>query len=213
MTFAKGLYQVCQSALVLGTALLLGQPSALSQTLRTKVYFANTDISQFWSRTFQNLGRPWQRPTAYEYQTFARTPCGIAGEFNAIYCLRNRSIYVNVPLLLQADQQSGDFAAITILAHEYGHAVQDQLGLSRMHRYLVQEELQADCFAGVYAKDAQKRGLLDQTDVQEGYLQSFLSGQIHFHPNSHGTRQQRARAFYRGVTSGFRSCLAYSLLR
>jgi uncharacterized protein len=213
MTFAKGLRQVFQGMLMLGAALCIAQPVALSQTLQTKVYFANTDISRFWSRTFRSIGRPWQKPTAYEYQTFARTPCGIANQFNAIYCLRNRSIYVNVPLLLQANQQAGDFAAITILAHEYGHAVQDQLGLSRIHRYLVQEELQADCFAGVYAKDARKRGLLDQTDVQEGYLQSFLSGQLRFHPNSHGTKQQRARAFYRGVTSGFRSCLAYSFLR
>lgn len=205
--------QILQGAAAVGLALCLGQSPASSQTLQRKVYFANTDISRFWTRMFQGMGRPWRKPKAYEYRSIAKTPCGIASEFNAIYCLYNHSIYVNVPLLEQANYQSGDFAAITILAHEYGHAVQNQLGLSRLHRYLVQEELQADCFAGVYAQDANQRGLLDSTDVQEGYLQSFLSGQLRFHPNSHGTRRQRARAFYRGVTNGFRSCLAYSMLR
>ncbi|PZD74317.1 hypothetical protein C1752_01316 [Acaryochloris thomasi RCC1774] len=205
--------QVLQGAVAVGLALFLGSPPALSQTLQRKVHFANTDISRFWSRTFRGIGRPWRKPIAYEYRSIAKTPCGIAGKFNAIYCLHNHSIYVNVPLLEQANYQAGDFAAITILAHEYGHAVQNQLGLSRLHRYLVQEELQADCFAGVYAQDANRRRLLDPTDVQEGYTQSYMSGQNNFHPNSHGTRRQRARAFYRGVTHGFRACLAYSFLR
>jgi uncharacterized protein len=205
--------QILQGAVCVGLAFSLASPPASSQTLQRKVYFANTDINRFWSRTFQGIGRPWQKPVAYEYHSIAKTPCGLAGEFNAIYCLRNHSIYVNVPLLEQANYQSGDFAAVTILAHEYGHAVQNQLGLSRLHRYLVQEELQADCFAGAYGQDARRRGLLDHTDAQEGYSQSYMSGQNTFHPNSHGTRQQRARAFYRGITSGFRSCLAYSFLR
>ncbi len=206
--------QILKGTVVAGwLALCLGQSPALGQTLQSKVYFANTDISHFWARLFQGIGRPWKRPNAYEYRRVAKTPCGLANEFNAIYCLRNHSIYVNVPLLQQANYQSGDFAAITILAHEYGHAVQNQLGLSRLHRYLVQEELQADCFAGVYAQDAKRRGLLAPTDLQEGYQQSYLSGQRRFHPNSHGTRRQRARAFYRGVARGFRSCLDYSFLR
>ena len=204
---------VLQGTVAVGLAFWLGQSPALGQTLQRKVYFANTDISRFWSRVFKGIGRPWRKPIAYEYGSIAKTPCGIASNFNAIYCLRNHSIYVSIPLLEQANDRSGDFAAITILAHEYGHAVQNQLGLSRLHRYLIQEELQADCFAGVYAQDAQKRQLLDRTDLQEGYSQSYMSGQRRFHPNSHGTHQQRARAFYRGATSGFRSCLAYSYLR
>ncbi len=204
---------IFQGVVTVGLALLIGASPTSGQTLQRKVHFANTDISRFWARTFRGIGRPWRRPVAYEYQTIAETPCGLANKFNAIYCLRNHSIYVNIPLLQQANVQAGDFAAITILAHEYGHAVQNQLGLSRLHRYLVQEELQADCFAGVYTQDAQRRRILDPNDVQEGYSQSYLSGQNKFHPNSHGTRQQRARAFYRGVTKGFRSCLAYTLLR
>ena len=197
----------------LGIVLLCGQSPALSQSLRQKVYFANSDLNTFWARRFQSLRKPWRAPTAYQYSRGVRTPCGFAGPNNAIYCARNHSIYLNIPFLVQANVRWGDFAAITIMAHEYGHAVQRQLGLSRLNRYLFQEELQADCLAGVYARDAGRRGLLDATDVREGYFQSYSSGHARFNPNSHGTRRQRAGAFRLGLRRGFRSCLTYSRLR
>lgn len=159
------------------------------------------------------MGRVWKTPAAFEYMRSVRTPCGVAGPNNAIYCLRNHSIYVNIPFLVSANRRYGDFAAITILAHEYGHAVQRQLGLSRLNEDLYQEELQADCFAGFYARDANRRGLLDPNDVLEGYYQSFASGSRHFHPNSHGTRGQRAMAFYMGYSKGFKGCLKYTWLK
>lgn len=195
-----------------GLLLQLSSSVAQGQTLREKVIFANSDINRFWQRTFISLRKPWLRPKSYGYRRSVRTPCGQASLNNAIYCVRNHSIYLNYALLNQANRQTGDFGAITIVAHEYGHAVQSQLGLSRRNKYLFQEELQADCFAGVYALDANRRGLLESNDVSEGYRQSYLSGRPHFNPNSHGTYQQRARAFYRGFTHGFRSCLAYSEL-
>ncbi len=193
--------------------LLQGQAPAVGQSLRDKVNFANSDINAFWYSVFQGIGKVWKTPAAFEYARTVRTPCGVAEPYNAIYCLRNHAIYVNIPLLVQADQRFGDFAAITILAHEYGHAVQRQLGLSRLNEELYQEELQADCFAGVYAQDASKRGLLDRNDVLEAYYQSFASGNRRFHPNSHGTRGQRAQAFYLGYSKGFKSCLKYTWLK
>lgn len=114
---------------------------------------------------------------------------------------------------MKANRQRGDYAAVTILAHEYGHAVQRQLGLSQLHRYLFQEELQADCFAGVYTQQAKRRGLLDSEDATEGYFQSYDSGHFQFNPNSHGTREQRAAAYRLGYREGFKSCLRYTLLK
>lgn len=206
--------KVIQGAIAaLGVLLIGSQAPALGQSLRQKVYFANSDLNTFWARSFQALEKPWKSPTAYQYSRGVRTPCGFAGPNNAIYCSVNHSIYLNIPFLVKANSLWGDFAAITIIAHEYGHAVQRQLGLSRINRYLYQEELQADCLAGVYAQDAGRRGLLDATDLREGYFQSYSSGHAQFNPNTHGTRSQRANAFRLGYGQGFRSCLTYSKLR
>ncbi|WP_299487128.1 neutral zinc metallopeptidase [Acaryochloris sp. IP29b_bin.137] len=186
---------------------------ATSQTLRQKVNFANSDINAFWDKTFKQMGRKWYRPKSYTYYRAVRTACGVSGPFNALYCPRDHGIYLNIPFLVRADRRWGDFAAITIMAHEYGHAVQRQLGLSRLNRYLYQEELQADCFAGVYAQYASRKGLLDPNDAREGYYQSYSSGHARFNPNTHGTRTQRAQAFRTGYRNGFRSCLKYTVLR
>ncbi|NCJ07538.1 zinc metalloprotease [Synechococcales cyanobacterium C] len=200
--------------LLLGSILALScQPIAQSQALRQKVHAANADINNFWIQKFRSFNREWRTPRAFEYTSRAQTPCGMAQRFNALYCGLNHSIYLNIPLLVHVSQRLGDFAAITILAHEYGHAAQRQLGLSRLHQYLVQEELQADCFAGAYARDASRRGLLRPQDAQHGYLQSYASGHLRFHAQTHGTRDQRARAYYLGYSRGFASCLAYSRLQ
>lgn len=199
--------------LLVGVMGTVAQTPAWGQTLREKVTFANTDINAFWAQTFRSIGRKWYSPRSYTYFKVIKTACGVSGPFNALYCPRDHGIYLNIPFLVRADQRWGDFAAITIMAHEYGHAVQRQLGLSRLNRYLYQEELQADCFAGVYAQYASRKGLLDANDAREGYYQSYSSGVAQFNPNTHGTREQRAEAFRLGYSSGFKSCLKYTVLK
>lgn len=200
------------ASLVTGLSLTTSKP-ATGQTLRQKVNFANSDINAFWKEAFRQMGRKWYRPKSYTYYRAVRTACGVSGPFNALYCPRDHGIYLNIPFLVRADRRWGDFAAITIMAHEYGHAVQRQLGLSRLNRYLYQEELQADCFAGVYAQYASRKGLLDANDAEEGYYQSYSSGHTRFNPNTHGTRAQRAQAFRTGYRKGFRSCLRYTVVK
>lgn len=204
--------RLMQAGLVASVWLVASQP-AYSQSLRQKVTFANADINAFWDKAFQQMGRKWHSPKSYTYYRAVRTACGVSGPFNALYCPRGHGIYFNIPFLVRANNRWGDFAAITIMAHEYGHAVQRQLGLSRLNRYLVQEELQADCFAGVYAQYANQRGLLDAEDAQEGYRQSYASGRNRFDPNTHGTRRQRAQAFRLGYGNGFKSCLKFTVLK
>ena len=204
--------RLVQAGLVASVWLVTSQP-VQSQTLRQKVNFANSDINAFWDKAFQQLGRKWQSPKSYTYYRAVTTACGVSGPFNALYCPRDHGIYFNIPFLVRANNRWGDFAAVTIMAHEYGHAVQIQLGLSRLNRYLFQEELQADCFAGVYAQYASRRGLLDREDVQEGYHQSYASGHNRFNPNTHGTRDQRAQAFRLGYSKGFKSCLKFTVVK
>lgn len=207
--FLSKLFHIC---LATSVGLAVTQPAA-GQTLRQKVTFANSDINSFWDQTFRSLGRKWYSPKSYTYYRAVRTACGVSGPFNALYCPRDHGIYLNIPFLVRADQRWGDFAPITIMAHEYGHAVQRQLGLSRLNRYLYQEELQADCFAGYYAQYADRKGLLDAGDAKEGYYQSYSSGHKRFNPNTHGTRAQRAQAFRTGYRNGFKSCLKYTVVK
>jgi uncharacterized protein len=181
-----------------------------NQSIESKVIFASRDISNMWAKRFQQLGRTWRSPKVYIYSGRILTPCGRMGDWNAQYCPRNYSIYLNEPFVLRIERRVGDFAAITVLAHEYGHAVELGLGLSAINRYPVQDELQADCFAGVYAQDAMSRKLLDPSDIPEATAQSYVSGDNNFDLNSHGTPQQRVKAFQIGYVKGFQACLAYS---
>jgi uncharacterized protein len=198
-------------SILLGLVLAVnGAMPAVGQVLQDKVVFASRDINNMWARQFQRLGRSWKQPKVYIYSGRIKTPCGAMGNWNAQYCPRNHSIYLNEPFVARVNHRVGDFAAVTIMAHEYGHAVQLMLGLSSVNRYPVQDELQADCFAGMYAQDAMSRKLLDASDIPEANAQSYASGDRNFDLNSHGTPPQRVKAFQLGYTKGLESCLSYS---
>jgi uncharacterized protein len=207
VTAVSGLRRSIFFGLVL---LVSGAVPAVGQVLQNKVVFANRDINSMWARQFRQLGRTWTQPKLYIYSGRIQTPCGGMGNWNAQYCPRNHSIYLNEPFVSRVNHRVGDFAAITVMAHEYGHAVQLLLGLSSVNRYPVQDELQADCFAGMYAQDAMNRKLLDASDIPEATAQSYASGDRSFDLNSHGTPQQRVKAFQLGYTKGLQSCLTYS---
>jgi uncharacterized protein len=197
-------------AIVLGLMLAVSVMPAIGQTLHQKLIFASRDISNVWARQFPTFKRTWISPHTYIYINRVLTPCGVMGNGNAQYCPRNNTIYLNQPFVSRIDHRVGDFAAITVLAHEYGHVVQRLLGLSHANPYPVQDELQADCFAGVYAKDAMDRGLLDASDIPEATAQSYASGDSTFRWNAHGTSEQRVIAFRLGYLQGFQSCLSYA---
>jgi uncharacterized protein len=198
-------------SIFLGLVLIAsGASPAIAQVLQNKVVFASRDINDMWTRQFRHLGRTWVQPKLYIYSGRILTPCGGMGNWNAQYCPRNHSIYLNEPFVSRVDHRVGDFAAITVMAHEYGHAVQRLLGLNSINRYPVQDELQADCLAGMYAQDAMSRKLLDESDIPEANAQSYASGDRNFDINSHGTPQQRVQAFQLGYGKGLHSCLSYS---
>ncbi len=198
-------------SIFLGLVLISGGAMpAVGQVLENKVVFASRDINSMWTRQFRRLGRTWVPPKLFLYSGRIPTPCGGMSNWNAQYCPRNHAVYLNDPFVSRVNYRVGDFAAITVMAHEYGHAVQLLLGLSSINRYPVQDELQADCFAGMYAQDAMSRKLLDASDIPEANAQSYASGDRSFDLNSHGTPQQRVKAFQLGYSKGLQSCLGYS---
>jgi predicted metalloprotease len=95
----------------------------------------------------------------------------------------------------------GDMAAVNILAHEWGHAMQQVLGIS--HSATKPHELQADCFAGAFANHAYQQGYIEEGDIEEAQMGMAQVGDAR---NSHGTPKERLDAFSKGYESGVGVC-------
>ena len=126
----------------------------------------------------------------------------------ALYCPLDATIYLSPSFLETQQREVGDYAPITVLAHEWGHHVQ----------FLTQTpdpggttiELQADCLAGVYTQDAEQHGLLDPGDISEAVTISRNAGEPiglpQDHPGAHGINDDRITAFMRGYLNGLDAC-------
>ena len=144
------------------------------------------------------------------------------------YCPADQLVYFDLDFLVQLQQQFGavgDLAAQYIVAHEYGHHVQNLLGVSSrgqpaaaaepgpgQRSYSVALELQADCFAGAWARNADERGLLEQGEISEALnaaaavgddrIQSQAGMTVDPDSFTHGTSEQRVQWFRRGYDTG-----------
>jgi predicted metalloprotease len=105
----------------------------------------------------------------------------------------------------------GDFAVAYIVAHEYGHEIQNELGLDRKGLPVMNLELQADCYAGNWAKSAYDQNQLEDGDVEEAIDAALAVGDFDAsNPAHHGTPEQRAEAWQTGFEAGEPSaCSAY----
>lgn len=171
---------------------------------------ATQDIDQFWRQTFAEKGWRYVPPKMVQpYTRPIRTPCGGASPNNAFYCARSNSIYYDIGFLDTQLTRDGDFAVVTILAHEWAHLIQQQL--RSRGSLAIDRELQADSLAGVYARSAASRGLLDQGDLDEGMDNLYKSGDGRrvpwFHRNAHGAPRERVDAFLKGYKDGLEACL------
>ena len=174
-----------------------------------RVKAATEDIDAFWQREFDARDWRYQSPRRVQsYSTRIRTACGRAPKGNAFFCQSSNSIYYDLDLLNEARDQIGDFAPATIIAHEWGHAIQSQRNLFRRSNSTMKMELQADCFAGAYTQDASTRGFLDNGDEQEAKdLFSRITGSRRSSDRTHGTAKQRMAAFSTGLDGGVDACL------
>ena len=187
---------------------------------------------QVWSQIFQRSGSRYTEPTLVAYTRGTQTACG-AGQaaMGPFYCPNDSKIYIDPAFfeeLSRRFQAPGDFAAVYVIAHEVGHHVQNlegtldaahraqqAAGRTEGNRIQVGVELQADCYAGVWAanaKDAQGRPILEQGDVEEGMraaeaigddmLQKQSQGVVVPESFTHGSSAQRMQALRTGLETG-----------
>jgi uncharacterized protein len=189
------------------------------------------DTEEVWSAVFrEQLGRTYQAPVLVLFKGVTASPCGDAsGATGPFYCPGDKKAYLDTDFFTTLEQRlgaKGDFAAAYVVAHEIGHGVQDQLGIlgkANQVRAGVSEEdsnlisvrieLQADCFSGIWAREASQRfGSIDNADLQEAInaakkigddtLQANAGQRPMPHTFTHGTSEQRARWFATGYQSG-----------
>ena len=188
------------------------------------------DTEDVWGKVFQASGGQYQRPKLVLFRGSTPTACG-RGEaaMGPFYCPGDSKVYIDLGFfdtLRSRLGAPGDFAQAYVIAHEVGHHVQNLMGItgkvdgmrgkvpeSQMNALSVRVELQADCFAGVWAHHSQKgKGWLDRADIDEALnaaaqigddtLQKKSQGMVVPESFTHGTSQQRQTWFKRGLGSG-----------
>lgn len=182
-----------------------------------------------WNDVFRQNGRQYREPTLVLFTDQVRSACGMAGAaVGPFYCPADEKVYIDLAFyeaLRQRFDAPGDFAQAYVIAHEVGHHVQNLLGISdRVHalqqrageseanQLSVRLELQADFFAGVFARYVQNQGVLDSGDIEEALqaasavgddrIQRRTTGYVVPDSFTHGTSEQRLRWFKRGYDSG-----------
>ena len=194
----------------------------------TSVVLADTEDT--WDSIFPNeFGSNYRHPGLVLFTDVVDSACGTAqSAVGPFYCPADQQVYIDLGFYQDLKNQlgaPGDFAQAYVIAHEVGHHVQNLLGISDQVRQAqrrvskteanqlsVRQELQADCFAGVWAASAQSRGLLEQGDVDEALnaasqigddnLQKRQRGRVNPDSFTHGTSEQRQDWFRRGFSSG-----------
>lgn len=188
---------------------------------------AFSSADRTWAALFERSGQRFVQPKLVFYQDNGESGCGAAqSAMGPFYCPADRGIYLDTSFFNELGQRfgaSGDFAQDYVVAHEFGHHIQNLLGTSdqvqqQMARasrtqgnaLSVRLELQADCYAGVWA--AQNRSRLDTGDLQEGMtaaaaigddtLQRQSQGRVVPDSFTHGSSAQRQAWLKRGLDSG-----------
>ena len=189
------------------------------------------ETEDVWSRLFEEAGSDYPEPTLVMFSGNTQSGCGFASSGTGpFYCPADQKLYLDVGFFRELAQRfgaPGDFAAAYVIAHEVGHHVQTVTGISNQVRtaqqrargeaeanaYQVMMELQADCYAGVWAHYADRMGqFLDEGDIAEGLkaaevigddaLQRGAGQEVKPEKFTHGSSAQRQRWFTQGYRSG-----------
>lgn len=189
----------------------------------------DADLQDFWAGTFSKAGQEYQEATLVLFTQAAQTGCGIgSAQTGPFYCPADHRAYIDLSfyrrVLARDFGAPGDFAQAYVLAHEYGHHVQSLLGIDdevrskvdedpgRRNELSIRQELQADCFAGVWGHSVYRRNLLDEGDLEEALtaaaaigddrIQQTTQGRVTPENWTHGSSEQRVRWFRAGFDSG-----------
>jgi predicted metalloprotease len=188
------------------------------------------ETEDVWGAYFQNVGKTYVPPKLVLFTSSVGSACGLASSAaGPFYCPGDQKVYIDLSFYRQLATQfgaPGDFARAYVIAHEVGHHVQNLLGITDKasqaerqtgrvgaNKVSILVELQADCFAGVWAEQAnQARKILEPGDLEQGLqaassvgddtLQKREQGTVVPDSFTHGTSAQRVRWFRRGFESG-----------
>lgn len=227
---------------------LPGAPSATATGAPAPVQDASEEqMVQFMSNVLDSAQTTWGRQLeGYQeaklvlFRDAVGSACGYADAATGpFYCPGDQKVYIDLAFFDQLDRQfgaPGDFAQAYVLAHEIGHHVQNLMGTERKLRAAQQQnpgmknklsvamELQADCYAGVWAHSAARNGQLERGDLEEGLsaasavgddrLQKMGSGRVNPESFTHGSSAERMQWFKRGLEGGDpRQCDTFAALR
>ena len=193
------------------------------------VSFVLDDTQNTWTQLLpQQAGKPYHHAKLVLFRDYTQSGCGSAQSATGpFYCPSDEKVYIDLGFYDELRQRfgaPGEFAQAYVLAHEIGHHVQNILGIERKVQQLrednpraqnpmsVRFELQADCFAGVWAHSTQQRGLLEKGDVESALgaaaavgddrLQRMATGHVTPDSFTHGTSEQRMSWFSKGLDTG-----------
>ena len=217
----------------------LGEPGPAEQ-VQPRTEARNDEMKQFvsvvlaetedtWGRIFKENGRDYPEPTLVLFDGQVRSACGFASAASGpFYCPGDQKLYIDLNFYDTLSRQfgaPGDFAQAYVIAHEVGHHIQNLVGVlprfnqmrqsmgeTEANEMSVRVELQADCFAGIWAKDTAQKGLLESGDIEEAInaanqigddtLQRRTQGYVVPESFNHGTSAQRKEWFTRGLKTG-----------
>ncbi|WP_149539677.1 KPN_02809 family neutral zinc metallopeptidase [Siccirubricoccus phaeus] len=204
-----------------------GPPDPAQESERRFVAQVLATTEDAWGEIFRRSGQRYAPPSLVLFTGATQSGCGFAqSAVGPFYCPEDRQVYLDLGFFRDMERQlgaPGDFARAYVIAHEVGHHVQNELGiLARVNQarrgrseaegnaLQVRVELQADCFAGLWARHTQR--VLEPGDIEEGInaaaavgddrLQRRARGTVVPESFTHGSSAQRVRWFRRGLDSG-----------
>lgn len=213
---------------VAATAPMTPADSAAQETEVQFVSFVLDDVQSTWAKILPNYGARFTPAHLVLFRNSTDSGCGPAqSAMGPFYCPLDERVYLDLGFFDELKQRygaAGDFAQAYVLAHELGHHVQHLLGTDAKVRQAqesnpsadnelsVRLELQADCYAGVWAHSTDQRKLLSAGDVDEALnaasavgddrIQQRTTGRVNVDSFTHGSAAQRSASFKRGFESG-----------